>query len=72
MPSAVASLVTLYLGAVAVALPLGGSIGDRYGHRRAFVVGVIGFAVASALAALGHIVRGAARWRGSPRRRQAR
>ena len=51
--SAVASLVTLYLGAVAVALPVGGAIGDRYGHRRAFVVGVIGFAVASALAAVG-------------------
>jgi EmrB/QacA subfamily drug resistance transporter len=51
--NAVSSLVTLYLGAVAVALPLGGAIGDRYGHRRAFVVGVLGFAVASALAALG-------------------
>ena len=51
--SAVTSLVTLYLGAVAIALPLGGAIGDRYGHRRAFVVGVLGFAGASALAALG-------------------
>jgi EmrB/QacA subfamily drug resistance transporter len=51
--SAVTSLVTLYLGAVAIALPLGGAIGDRYGHRRAFVVGVLGFAVASALAAAG-------------------
>jgi EmrB/QacA subfamily drug resistance transporter len=51
--SAVTSLVTLYLGAVAIALPLGGAIGDRYGHRRVFVVGVLGFAVASALAAVG-------------------
>jgi EmrB/QacA subfamily drug resistance transporter len=51
--SAVTSLVTLYLGAVAIALPVGGAIGDRYGHRRAFVIGVLGFAVASALAALG-------------------
>jgi EmrB/QacA subfamily drug resistance transporter len=50
--SQVASLVTLYLGAVAVTLPLGGAIGDRYGHRRAFIVGVLGFAAASALAAL--------------------
>jgi MFS family permease len=50
--SAVTSLVTLYLGAVAVALPLGGAIGDRYGHRRAFVLGVLGFAAASALAAI--------------------
>lgn len=50
--NAVSSLVTLYLGAVAVALPVGGSIGDRYGHRPAFLVGVIAFAIASALAAL--------------------
>ena len=47
----VSSLVTLYLGAVAVALPLGGSIGDRFGHRRAFLAGVLGFAAASAVAA---------------------
>jgi EmrB/QacA subfamily drug resistance transporter len=48
----VSSLVTLYLGAVAVALPVGGSIGDRYGHRPAFLAGVLGFAIASALAAV--------------------
>jgi EmrB/QacA subfamily drug resistance transporter len=48
----VSSLVTLYLGAVAVALPLGGSIGDRFGHRRTFLVGVLAFAAASALAAV--------------------
>lgn len=48
----VSSLVTLYLGAVAVALPVGGSIGDRYGHRPAFVAGVLGFAITSAVAAL--------------------
>ena len=48
----VSSLVTLYLGAVAVALPIGGYIGDRFGHRRAFLVGVLAFAVASAIAAL--------------------
>jgi EmrB/QacA subfamily drug resistance transporter len=50
--NAVSSLVTLYLGAVAVALPVGGSIGDRYGHRPAFLIGVAGFAIASALAAI--------------------
>jgi EmrB/QacA subfamily drug resistance transporter len=48
----VSSLVTLYLGAVAVALPIGGSIGDRFGHRRSFLIGVVGFAAASALAAV--------------------
>jgi len=47
----VASLVTLYLGAVAVALPASGSLGDRFGHRRLFLLGVLVFAAASALAA---------------------
>ena len=47
----VASLVTLYLGAVAIALPASGSLGDRFGHRRVFLIGVGAFAVASALAA---------------------
>jgi EmrB/QacA subfamily drug resistance transporter len=47
----VASLVTLYLGAVAIALPASGSLGDRFGHRRVFLVGVGAFALASALAA---------------------
>jgi EmrB/QacA subfamily drug resistance transporter len=50
-PSEVAALVTLYLGAVTVALPASGSIGDRFGHRRAFLVGVGAFAVASLAAA---------------------
>jgi EmrB/QacA subfamily drug resistance transporter len=47
----VASLVTLYLGAVAIALPASGSLGDRFGHRRVFLFGVAAFAVASAVAA---------------------
>ncbi|HEV8697808.1 MAG TPA: MFS transporter [Candidatus Limnocylindrales bacterium] len=47
----VASLVTLYLAAVAIALPASGSLGDRFGHRRAFLIGVVGFAAASVLAA---------------------
>ncbi len=46
----VASLVTLYLGAVAVALPASGSLGDRFGHRRMFLLGVLVFAAASAVA----------------------
>jgi EmrB/QacA subfamily drug resistance transporter len=51
-PATVASLVTLYLGAVAIALPASGSIGDRFGHRRTFLGGVAAFGAASALAAV--------------------
>ena len=50
-PATVASLVTLYLASVAVALPASGSIGDRFGHRGSFLVGVTGFGAASLLAA---------------------
>jgi EmrB/QacA subfamily drug resistance transporter len=47
----VASLVTLYLAAVAIALPASGNLGDRFGHRRTFLIGAVAFAVASVLAA---------------------
>ncbi len=41
-----------YLLALASLILVGGSLGDRYGRRRVFVVGVTWFAVASALCAL--------------------
>ncbi|MFC6286970.1 DHA2 family efflux MFS transporter permease subunit [Nocardioides sp. GCM10027113] len=41
-----------YLLALASLILLGGSLGDRFGRRRVFVVGVVWFAVASALCAL--------------------
>jgi EmrB/QacA subfamily drug resistance transporter len=50
--STVAALVTVYLVAVAIALPASGSLGDRFGHRRVFLAGVGLFGTASALAAL--------------------
>lgn len=50
--AAVATLVSLYLGAVAIALPVGGALGDRYGPRRTFLAGVLGFGLASLVAAL--------------------
>lgn len=48
----VSSLVTLYLGAVTIALLASGSLGDRYGQRPVFLVGVVAFALASLLAAV--------------------
>jgi MFS family permease len=49
-PRTVATLVTIYLAAVVVALPVSGTLGDRFGHRRIFLAGVVGFAAASVLA----------------------
>jgi MFS transporter, DHA2 family, methylenomycin A resistance protein len=45
-------LVSAYLVAMAVVQPLGGRLGDLVGHRRAFLIGVAGFALCSAAAAL--------------------
>lgn len=49
-PRTVATLVTIYLASVVVALPVSGTLGDRFGHRRIFLAGVVGFAIASVLA----------------------
>jgi EmrB/QacA subfamily drug resistance transporter len=43
---------TAYLVAVAALLVISGRLGDRYGHRRLLLVGVLGFAAASAGIAL--------------------
>src|SRR5689334_6849158 len=44
-------IVNAYTLTLAGLILLGGSLGDRYGRRRVFVIGVIWFAVASALCA---------------------
>lgn len=50
--SAVSWLVTAYLAAVAIAMPISGTAGDRLGHRRMFLVGVGAFAASSLLGAV--------------------
>lgn len=50
--STVTSLVSLYLGSVAIALPVAGTLGDRFGARRIFLLGVAGFGLGSLIAAV--------------------
>jgi DHA2 family methylenomycin A resistance protein-like MFS transporter len=45
-------IVASYLVAMAAFQPLGGSLGDRYGRRRLFLIGLILFLVATVVAAL--------------------
>ncbi len=45
-------IVTGYLLTLSAAILLGGSLGDRLGRRRVYVVGIVWFAVASVLCAL--------------------
>ena len=45
-------IVNAYLVTLSALLLLGGSLGDRFGRRRIFVIGLIGFSVASALCGL--------------------
>lgn len=45
-------IVVAYLVTMAAGQPLGGSLGDRYGQRRLFQMGLVAFLAASALAAL--------------------
>ena len=45
-------IVLSYLVAMASVQPLGGSLGDRYGRRRLFLIGLAGFFVATIVAAL--------------------
>lgn len=44
-------LVTLYLVAMAVGQPIGGRIGDLFGRRRVYLLGLLWFAIASAACA---------------------
>ena len=49
---ALAWVITAYVLAFGGLLLLGGRLADRYGHRRVFVIGVVSFVAASALAGL--------------------
>ena len=60
--------VTGYTLTLAALILLGGSLGDRYGRRRVFLIGVVWFAVASLLCGAGADHRPA---RGRPRARRA-
>jgi len=46
--TATAWLVTLYLVAMAVGQPIGGRLGDLYGRRRVYLLGLVWFGIASA------------------------
>jgi MFS transporter, DHA2 family, methylenomycin A resistance protein len=46
--TATAWLVTIYLVAMAVGQPIGGRLGDLYGRRRVYLLGLAWFAIASA------------------------
>lgn len=48
--AALAWVITAYVLAFGGLLLLGGRLGDRYGHRRVFLIGTAGFVAASALA----------------------
>lgn len=48
-PSLSQLVVSVYAAAYAVTLILGGRLGDLYGRKRMFIVGMLGFGVASAL-----------------------
>src|SRR5699024_2580975 len=50
--TAVSWLVTLYLIAMAVGQPIGGRLGDVHGRRRVYLIGLIGFGIASLGSAL--------------------
>jgi MFS family permease len=52
-----------YLLALAAALILGGKLGDRFGRRTYFIVGLVGFTVASVAIGLAGSVEGVIIWR---------
>ena len=45
--TATALLVTIYLAAMAVGQPIGGRLGDLFGRRRVYLLGLVWFAIAS-------------------------
>lgn len=62
-PSAIEWVLSGYALAFALVLVPGGRLGDRFGRRRMFLLGVAGFTVASALCGLATGVGGLVAWR---------
>ena len=50
--SEVSTLVSVYLGTVAIVVPIAGTLSDRFGARPTFLAGVLGFGGASLIAAV--------------------
>jgi len=50
--SEVSTLVSLYLGSVAIVIPIAGTLSDRFGARPTFLAGVLAFGAASLVAAV--------------------
>jgi EmrB/QacA subfamily drug resistance transporter len=56
-------VTTGYMLAYAALLVAAGKVGDRYGHRKVFLAGIIGFVVSSVLVGLSHNIEALIAWR---------
>lgn len=56
-------VTTGYMLAYAALLVAAGKVGDRYGHRKVFLAGIIGFVVSSVLVGLSHNIEALVAWR---------
>lgn len=57
------AMVMYFMAATAVGQPLAGGIGDLFGRRNVFLVGIVGFTLSSALASMAHTYNALLFWR---------